>query len=142
MSLPQPTAIHSGRYQDHHLTVDFEREIAFLDGTPLKLTYKSYCLLAFLVRHAGELVPRETLLLSIWGYGADIRTRTLDVHVRRLRKSLGRYGSPYIETIFGIGYRFQPCQATAASQLSPTASLVAHSELASWRWKMEGTPAI
>ena len=61
--------------------------------------------------HAGEIIPREALLLQVWGYGAEIRTRTLDVHVRRLRKKLGGYADHYIETIFGIGYRFQPYHA-------------------------------
>ena len=62
-------------------------------------------------RHAGEIIPREALLMQVWGYGAEIRTRTLDVHVRRLRKKLGGYADQYIETIFGIGYRFQPYRA-------------------------------
>jgi DNA-binding response OmpR family regulator len=48
------------------------------------------------------------LLREIWGYGSGIRTRTLDVHVRRVRKKLGAFADQYIETIFGIGYRFQP----------------------------------
>lgn len=104
MELPQTTE----RYQDLHLTVDFERETAQLDGVPLRLTAKAFSLLAFLARHPGQLVPRETLLMLVWGYGEDIRTRTLDVHVRRLRKSLGKFGTIYIETIFGVGYRFQP----------------------------------
>ena len=64
-----------------------------------------------LVQHAGEIIPRDALLLRVWGYGSEIRTRTLDVHVRRLRKKLGGYADQYIETIFGIGYRFQPFHA-------------------------------
>lgn len=72
------------------------------------LTRKEYDLLALLVQHAGEIIPREALLMQVWGYGGEIRTRTLDVHVRRLRKKLGGYADQYIETIFGIGYRFQP----------------------------------
>ena len=72
----------------------------------------------FLGRHPGQLVPRETLLRSIWGYGEEIRTRTLDVHICRLRKSLGNYGDMYIETIFGVGYRFQPCRAQAPLEAS------------------------
>jgi DNA-binding response OmpR family regulator len=95
-------------YRDEHLAVDFERKTAALDSEPMILTRKEYDLLALLVEQAGEIVPRDTLLLRVWGYGADIRTRTLDVHVRRLRKKLGSYAEQYIETIFGIGYRFQP----------------------------------
>src|SRR6266481_575832 len=111
MNVMQPTAIHADRYHDLHLSVDFERETAVLDGTRMKLTFKAFTLLAFLVRHPGQLIPRDTLLLLVWGYGADIRTRTLDVHIRRLRKCLGTYGNAHIETVFGVGYRFQPCRA-------------------------------
>jgi DNA-binding response OmpR family regulator len=50
--------------------------------------------------------------MRVWGYSNEIRTRTLDVHVRRLRKKLGQYSEQYIETIFGIGYRFQPFRLT------------------------------
>jgi DNA-binding response OmpR family regulator len=71
------------------------------------LTRKEYELLAMLAANEGESVPREVLLLRVWGYGREIRTRTLDVHIRRLRKKLGPYGDRYIQTIFGTGYRFQ-----------------------------------
>jgi DNA-binding response OmpR family regulator len=98
-------------YHDEHLTVDLQQGAAALDGQRITLTRKEYDLLALLVRHAGEIIPREALLMRIWGYGADIRTRTLDVHIRRLRKKLGVYADQYIETIFGIGYRFQPFHA-------------------------------
>jgi DNA-binding response OmpR family regulator len=99
---------YSGRYQDAHLEVDFEHRIVRLDAKPLDLTRKEYDLLALLVENAGEVVPRETLLLRVWGYTLQIRTRTLDVHIRRLRKKLGSYAEQYVETIFGMGYRFQP----------------------------------
>jgi DNA-binding winged helix-turn-helix (wHTH) protein len=46
--------------------------------------------------------------MEIWGYGAGIRTRTLDVHILRVRKKLGKFANQYIETIVGAGYRFQP----------------------------------
>jgi len=123
MTQPQPLPIHPACYQDTHLTVDFEREVAYLDGAPLKLTFKAYSLLSFLACHPGELVPREELLRLVWGYGADIRTRTLDVHIRRLRKSLGRYGASYIETIFGVGYRFQPFRTRAQREAHMVTSL-------------------
>ena len=98
-------------YCDEHLTLDFTRQAVALDSERMILTRKEYDLLALLVQHAGEIIPRNALLLQVWGYGADIRTRTLDVHVRRLRKKLGGYADQYIETIFGIGYRFQPFHA-------------------------------
>jgi DNA-binding response OmpR family regulator len=144
MNLSQNTAAHAGRYQDLHLTVDFEREMALLDGIPMKLTHKAYSLLAFLCRHPGELVPRETLLSMVWGYGAEIRTRTLDVHVRRLRKNLGSYSHVYVETIFGVGYRFQPYRATPVRELAAgsVGTPAVDASPASWRWKMAGAPAI
>jgi DNA-binding response OmpR family regulator len=98
-------------YRDEHLAIDFDQQLAVLDAQRMTLTRKEYELLSLLVQHAGEIIPREALLMRVWGYGSDIRTRTLDVHVRRLRKKLGRYADQYIETIFGIGYRFQPYHA-------------------------------
>ena len=100
------------RYQDSHLEVDYVRKQAVLDSHRLVLTRKEYELLALLVENAGEIIPRQVLLLRIWGYTNEIRTRTLDVHVRRLRKKLGAYSEQYIETIFGIGYRFQPFRSS------------------------------
>jgi len=124
MTLPQPLAVYADRYQDTHLIMDFEREAVYLNGAPLKLTNKAYTLLACLVRHSGEPVPRGTLLMVVWGYGSDVHTRTLDVHIRRLRKSLGSFGATYLETIFGIGYRFQPFQAAGRHE-DPASRLAA-----------------
>jgi DNA-binding response OmpR family regulator len=98
-------------YRDEHLSMDFDQQAAVLDSQRMVLTRKEYDLLALLVQHAGEIIPREALLMRVWGYSSEIRTRTLDVHVRRLRKKLGSYADQYIETIFGIGYRFQPFHA-------------------------------
>ena len=98
-------------YGDEHLSVDFQQQVVSLDNQRMTLTRKEYDLLSLMVRHAGQIVPRDVLLLEVWGYGIEIRTRTLDVHVRRLRKKLGSYADQYIETIFGIGYRFQPFHA-------------------------------
>ena len=94
-------------YRDEHLSMDFDQQAVVLDSQRMTLTRKEYDLLALLVQHAGEIIPREALLMRVWGYSSEIRTRTLDVHVRRLRKKLGSYADQYIETIFGIGYRFQ-----------------------------------
>jgi two-component system alkaline phosphatase synthesis response regulator PhoP len=97
------------RYQDCHLLVNFQTKAVLLDGQTLILTRKEFDLLAFLVRRAGELVSRTVLLTVVWEYKAEIRTRTIDVHIRHLRQSLGCYGKHYIKTILGKGYRFQPC---------------------------------
>ena len=102
---------HVPPYNDEHLSVDFEQQVAILDSQRMVLTRKEYDLLALLVQHAGEIIPRDALLMRVWGYSSEIRTRTLDVHVRRLRKKLGGYADRYIETIFGVGYRFQPFHA-------------------------------
>ena len=82
---------HPAPYRDEHLSVDYEHQVAALDTERILLTRKEYDLLALLVQHAGEIIPRDALLLQVWGYGGEIRTRTLDVHVRRLRKKLGIY---------------------------------------------------
>ena len=102
---------HAMPYRDEHLTMDFTQQAVLLDSERMILTRKEYELLALLVQHAGEIIPRDALLMQVWGYSAAIRTRTLDVHVRRLRKKLGGYADQYIETVFGIGYRFQPFHA-------------------------------
>jgi DNA-binding response OmpR family regulator len=107
MAQMQETLSHS--YRDIHLQVDFEQKTVTLDSVHLTLTNKEFELLALLVRHPGELICRETLLQRVWGYSNEIRTRTLDVHVRRLRRKIGAaYRWHYIETVFGMGYRFQP----------------------------------
>ena len=98
-------------YRDEHLAMDFTQQAVVLDSERVILTRKEYDLLALMVQHAGEIIPREALLMQVWGYSPEIRTRTLDVHVRRLRKKLGGYADQYIETIFGVGYRFQPFHA-------------------------------
>ena len=108
MPLNSGEVSRSERYQDPHLEVDFTHTSASLDSRHIVLTRKEYELLSLLVQNAGEIIPREALLWRIWGYSAQIRTRTLDVHIRRLRKKLGTYSDQYIETIFGVGYRFQP----------------------------------
>ena len=75
-------------YSDERLLLDFAGESVTLDGNRVQLTSKEYRLLAHMVQHAGEILPRDALLRDVWGYGPDMQTRTLDVHVRRLRRSL------------------------------------------------------
>src|SRR5580693_10529405 len=105
-------------YRDAHLTLDFERKSATLDSQPLELTRKEYDLLALLVSYAGVIIPRAEVLMRVWGYSSEIRTRTLDVHIRHLRKKLGVYSSVYIETVFGVGHRFQPYDTASRLQVA------------------------
>jgi DNA-binding response OmpR family regulator len=118
-------AVAADIYEDAHLFVNFQTGAVELDGRPLRMPNKEFELLTYLLRHARELVNRETLLMMIWGYGDGVRTRTLDVHIRRLRQSLEPYGKMYIETVFSVGYRFQPI---ARRRAEPT--VVSNS----WHW--------
>ena len=102
-------------YRDAHLTIDFNRRAVMLESRAVELTSKEYAMLAFLAGHAGEILPRKALLVAVWGYTDQIRTRTLDVHLARIRKKLGPLGHRYIETVCGSGCRFQPQTARARS---------------------------
>jgi len=111
MEATQLTKREQFRYQDAHLEIDLAKQFAVIDSRRLTLTRKEYLLLVALVANAGEVVPREALLMRVWGYGDGIRTRTLDTHIHSLRMRLGLYGEQYIETAYGMGYRFQPLRA-------------------------------
>ena len=82
------------------------REV-LLDGQELVLTPREYELLVFLARHPGRVLSREELLRKVWGYDYVGETRTVDVHVRRLRAKLGARQS-VIETVTGAGYKLVP----------------------------------
>ena len=66
---------------------------------------KEFATLVYLVRHRGSVVTREALLNAVWGEDVVVVERTVDVHIRKIREKLGKYGD-YIETIKGVGYRF------------------------------------
>lgn len=97
-------------YCDEHLSIESTGPVE-LDSRRLTLTRKEYELLTMLARNAGEIVPRDILLSTVWGYCQGTRTRTLDVHIRRLRRKLGSFGDTYIQTVFGVGYRFERFRA-------------------------------
>lgn len=87
------------------LSIDFTDMRVTCGGDEVKLTRKEFALLAYLVKSSGRVAAREQLLDNIWGYSYFGDTRTLDVHIRRLRQKLGDCGS-CIETVVGVGYRF------------------------------------
>jgi DNA-binding response OmpR family regulator len=119
MTLSSPS-----HYRDAHLNVDFNSRSATLDSQRLVLTGKEYELLSLFVQNAGEVIPREALLMCVWGLRKGTRTRTLDMHIRKLRKKLGAYSWQYIETVFGTGYRFQPFRTTQTFQPGMPPSVV------------------
>ncbi len=75
-----------------------------VDGQEVVLTYKEFELLEYLLENRGIVLTRDKILDRIWGFSADIETRTLDVHIRSLRQKLGKSGE-LIETVRGVGYR-------------------------------------
>ena len=78
-----------------------------VEGAPVTLTRKEFDLLADLMRHRGRVLTRERLLERVWGYDYPGETRTVDVHIRRLRQKLGQAAEARIETVVGVGYRFR-----------------------------------
>ncbi len=75
-------------------------------GTPLDLTYKEFELLKFLAQRPGRVCDRDMLLREVWGYDYYGGTRTVDVHIRRLRAKLGEEQAALISTVRSVGYRF------------------------------------
>ena len=88
------------------VVVDDVTYTAKLDGRPLDLTFKEFELLKFLAQHPGRVFTREQLLQEVWGYDYFGGSRTVDVHVRRLRSKLGAEKESLIGTVRNVGYRF------------------------------------
>jgi DNA-binding response OmpR family regulator len=88
------------------LVIDEAAYSVMLDGHPLELTYTEFELLKYLALHPGRVFSREHLLAEVWGYDYYGGTRTVDVHVRRLRAKLGPEHEWLIGTVRNVGYRF------------------------------------
>ncbi|MFZ5863650.1 MAG: response regulator transcription factor [Nitrospirota bacterium] len=86
------------------LTLDAERHEVLVNGRETTLTAKEFALLEYLLRHRGKLATREALLNSVWGYDADVTTRTVDVHIRRLREKIPSLAAA-IHTVKPYGYK-------------------------------------
>lgn len=91
------------------LVLDRRRRRVTVAGREVELTPKEFDLLALLMAHQGEALERDTLFEHVWGYAYAGGTRTVDVHIRRLRQKIGDdpQNPRYIETVHGIGYRFR-----------------------------------
>lgn len=88
------------------LTVDFTGRLVQIDGVKIDMSPKEYDLLFYLVKNRGIALTREKLITDVWGYDFFGDDRTLDTHIKLLRKSLGDY-SKFIVTLRGVGYRFE-----------------------------------
>lgn len=95
-------------YTDECLTVNLGDMRVECSGEDVKLTRKEFALLEHLIRNKGRVATRQQLLDGVWGYNYFGDTRTLDVHIRRLRQKMGDC-SRSIETVVGVGYRFIGC---------------------------------
>ncbi|HCW54151.1 MAG TPA: DNA-binding response regulator [Clostridium sp.] len=97
-------------YESKKLKVDFERHEVIVCGKKVELTLKEFELLQILIKNKGKILKREILLDKIWGYEYIGETRTVDVHIRYLRKKIEEDDKrpKFIETIRGVGYRFNP----------------------------------
>lgn len=91
------------------LSVDFTARIVKIDGKRIELSPKEYELLFYMIRNANIALTREKLICEVWGYDFYGDDRTLDTHIKLLRRSLGEY-SRYIVTLRGVGYRFDTNQ--------------------------------
>ena len=92
-------------YRGKHLEADFEAVAVAVDGSPIRLTRREFELLRHLVENRNRVQSRDRLLERVWGYERMVETRSVDVHVGRLRGKLGTAGRQ-IETVVGLGYRF------------------------------------
>jgi DNA-binding response OmpR family regulator len=86
------------------LTLNLATYQAYLDGTPIDFTYLEYALFAFLVTHPGRTYSREVLLRRVWGSDYYGGSRTVDVHIRRIRSKVGHELSRRLETVRNVGY--------------------------------------
>tara|TARA_E500000331_G_scaffold323745_1_gene339545 strand:- start:410 stop:1102 length:693 start_codon:yes stop_codon:yes gene_type:complete len=87
------------------LSIDTESHEVFVDNNEITLTALEFKLLCQLVDRRGRVQSRDQLLSDVWGYSAEVTTRTVDTHIKRLREKLGSMGK-YVQTIRGVGYKF------------------------------------
>jgi DNA-binding response OmpR family regulator len=95
----------AANYQGRQLSADFEAVAVAVNGANIRLTRREFELLRYLVQNKNRVVSRDRLLERVWGYDRLVETRSVDVHVGRLRGKLGEAGRQ-IETVVGLGYRF------------------------------------
>jgi DNA-binding response OmpR family regulator len=92
-------------YRGERLSAEFDAVAIAVDGAPVRLTRREFELLQYLVQNKNRVISRDRLLERVWGYERLVETRSVDVHVGRLRSKLKTAGRQ-IETVVGLGYRF------------------------------------
>ena len=105
-NMAEPQFETSGEIRAGELSIDEATYSAKLRGKTLDLTFKEFELLKFLAQHPGRVFSRDQLLSEVWGYDYFGGTRTVDVHVRRLRAKLGPENENLIGTVRNVGYRY------------------------------------
>jgi len=98
-------ALDTSGYDDAELRIDEKAHRVYARGDEVKLAKKEYELLMLLLRNRGSVVSRDRILSEVWQMSDDIETRTVDAHIRNLRKKIG---SARIATVVGFGYRYDP----------------------------------
>ena len=93
------------RIRSSDLEIDLEKHQITVSGKAIEFTAKEFALLAFLAGRREKVFSRERLLDEVWGIDQQIETRTVDVHIRRLREKLGKAGS-HLQTLRGVGYKY------------------------------------
>ncbi len=111
----EPPANNSAVIRHPGLFIDVEKRTAHAGQEVLTLTPREFDLLAFLASHPRQILTRDVLLDRVWGFEFEGDSRTVDVHVTRLRQKLLATSAPYeyLETVWGQGYRFQPTPRSA-----------------------------
>ena len=102
----QQSAPNAEIFKTGGLTVDFTARIVTIDNERVDLSPKEYDLLFYMIRNAGIALSREKLICEVWGYDFYGDDRTLDTHIKLLRRSLREYNT-HIVTLRGVGYRFE-----------------------------------
>lgn len=115
LALTRSATAEDGTHQEIQaagIVIDEDSYTARVHGTVLNLTYKEFELLKYLAQHPGRVFTRAQLLNEVWGYDYYGGTRTVDVHVRRLRAKLGSENENLISTVRNVGYRLTVSQLT------------------------------
>ena len=89
------------------ILINKEAHQAYVDGEPIELSYKEFELLTYFMENPGIALSREKILNGVWNYDYFGDARTIDTHVKKLRAKLGEKGNRYIQTIWGLGYKFE-----------------------------------